>query len=114
MRHGWGVVIAVAANVCVAVFSLSGSAWLWARASEPIVQPRAVPALPAVVEEIGVPFRPAALRPERPQARRAARTAARRRPAPRVRHALPQARTIGARTATPAVPRPRGFGTRCH
>ena len=44
MRPGWGVLVAVAANVCVAVFSLSGSAYLWAKASEPIVQPQAVPA----------------------------------------------------------------------
>jgi hypothetical protein len=42
MRAGWGVVVAIAANVCVAAFSLSGSAYLWAKASEPIVQPQAV------------------------------------------------------------------------
>ena len=56
MRAGWGVVVAIAANVCVAAFSLSGSAYLWAKASEPIVQPQAVPALPPVVTEVGVPL----------------------------------------------------------
>ena len=56
MRPGWGVLVAIAANVCVAAFSLSGSAYLWAKASEPVVQPQAVPALPPVVTEVGVPF----------------------------------------------------------
>ena len=68
MRAGWGVVVAIAANVCVAAFSLSGSAYLWAKASEPIVQPQAVPALPPVVSEVGVPFTPAALGPDRGEA----------------------------------------------
>ena len=55
MRAGGAVIVAIAANVGVAVFSLSGSAYLWARASEPIVRPQAVPALPPVVTEVSVP-----------------------------------------------------------
>ena len=83
MRPGWGVVVAVAANVCVAAFSLSGSAYLWAKASEPIVQPQAVPALPPVVSEVGVPFTSRLSAPTVRTTRQAARRAALRRSAAR-------------------------------
>jgi hypothetical protein len=75
MRSRLGLVILVAANVGVAVFSLTGSAWLWARASEPLMYPEAiaVPALPAVVDEVSVPLRREALRPVRAKPRQAAR-----------------------------------------
>jgi hypothetical protein len=50
------IVLAVAANVAVAVTSVSGSAWLWARATESPAQPDVVPTLPSVVQETSVPF----------------------------------------------------------
>ena len=47
------IVVAVAANVAVAGMTVTSSAWLWTRATEPIVRPESVPALPAIVGEIG-------------------------------------------------------------
>ena len=51
------IVLAVAANVSIAVGAVTGSAWLWARASAPVVREEPVPALPAIVEETSVPVR---------------------------------------------------------
>ena len=50
------IVLAVAANVAVAAVSVTGSAWLWERAGEPVVQREPVPALPSIVDETSVPF----------------------------------------------------------
>ena len=50
------LVVAVAANVAVGVMTVAGSAWLWTRATEPIMQPEYVPPLPAIVGETSVPY----------------------------------------------------------
>jgi len=50
------VLVAVGANVAVAAGSVTGSAWLWSRASQPVIQPQPVPPLPTVVEQTNVPF----------------------------------------------------------
>jgi hypothetical protein len=81
------IVLAVAANVAVAAVSVTGSAWLWDRAGEPVVQREPVPALPSIVDETSVPFDQESARllpakkPVASPSQRAAKAANARRPA---------------------------------
>jgi uncharacterized membrane protein len=96
------VVLAIGANVSIAVGSVTGSAWLWARASEPVVQSEPLPTLPAIVEETSVPFVAGKAAAAEPRRRARSRVARPSRKVRKVGASTVQARRRPAKKAVPA------------